>query len=74
VIIVFFNEHEMITCDAHDEQRVKADFFKMRDPARFKRVAVGDYAYVRATAPSLGGNTFSEPRLLITTNLSDHKL
>ena len=76
MIVVYFNERELITCDAADEDRVKADFFKTRDPSRFTRVAVGDYAYVRANAVRVHGvdPSYSAPALLVTTNLSEHKL
>jgi hypothetical protein len=74
VIVVYYNDRETLTCDASDEERVKRDFFKTRDPACFKRLAVDDFVYVRASARNLGGNTFGLPCLLLTTNLSSDKL
>ncbi len=75
MIVVYFSDREFIACDPHDEERVKADFFKTRDPKDFKRVAVGDYAYVRAAAAHFSQFPgFGPPRLNVTTNLSEHKL
>jgi hypothetical protein len=79
VIVIYHNHQEFITCDAADEARVKAEFFKTRDPARFKRLAVGDFVYARVTAPSKGISTegvtlYGQPSLLLTTNLWSDKL
>jgi hypothetical protein len=76
VIVIFYNDLEFIACNPSDEKRVTDDFFKTRERERFKRVAVGDFAYVRATAAKIPwtGATYGSPSLLVTTNLSDHKL
>lgn len=79
MIVLYYNSQEFITCDAADEARIKAEFFKTRDPARFKRLAVGDYVYARVTAPSKGVTTdgatlYGPPALLLTTNLWSDKL
>jgi hypothetical protein len=82
MMIVYFNDREFIACEAADDERVRADFFKTRALDKFRRLAVmGDFAYVRATAAQFpvaggvtGGSGYGAPSLLVTTNLSDQKL
>jgi hypothetical protein len=74
MMIVYHNAREMIVCAAEDEERVKADFFKTRSPARYTRIVTTDYAYARASAArfqSLEGQSFGPPNLLVSSNLSD---
>ena len=75
MIIAYFNRDEFIVCEPSDEVRVRADFFKTRNPDDFQRVVAGDYVYGRATAARFqgtDGNAFGPPALLVSTNLSDH--
>jgi hypothetical protein len=78
VIIIYYSEREFVACDPSDEERVKREFFKGREIGRFTRVAVGDYAYVRAAAATfptsagpIGGVAYGSPTLHVTTNPSD---
>ena len=73
-MIVYYNTREMIVCAAEDEERVKADFFKTRSPARYTRIVAADYAYARAASAKFQGpegQSFGPPNLLVSSNLSD---
>ena len=74
-MIVYFNAKEFLAYDDdRDGKAIEAKFFATRKISDFTRVGVGDFAYVRAIAvkfPGTGGNAFGEPRIAVTTNISD---
>lgn len=73
-VVVYFNTKEFIACDSREEEAVKTKFFATRKISDFTCVSVGDFAYVRAIAAKssgTGGNAFGEPRIAVTTNISD---